>query len=158
MAVSAQRSLRFRALPFIDTDLTRMFTHSYASFMGLARWHLLFGSEFRAVALKNRWAPVTASEMINYRKSIRAWQTFELKTRILFWDDARFYVEHFFVLDETICARALVEGIVRGPEGILRPNDVFATLGFKEGPPSLEPMQLAEIENLKKLTAANTHF
>src|SRR5262245_12783419 len=83
--VESERRLSFRAVPFIDTDITRMFTHSYALFMGLARWHLLFGSQFRKLALRHKWAPVTTGEMINYRRSIRAFQKFELRTRVIYW-------------------------------------------------------------------------
>ena len=78
--VEKERCLSFRAIPLIDTDITRMFTHSYALFMGLARWHLLFGSQFRKLALRHKWAPVTTGEIINYRRSIRAFQKFELRT------------------------------------------------------------------------------
>ncbi len=146
LPVNAKRSLRFRALPLIDTDVTRMFAHSYPSFMGLARWHLLFGSEFRGLALRNQWAPVTTSEITSYRKSIRAWQAFVLETRIVFWDEACFYVEQLFVMDNVVCVRALVEGIVRGPSAILRPNDVFAAAGFTSGPPDISEEQRRKLD------------
>ena len=72
--VERERCLSFRAIPFIDTDVTCMFTHSYALFMGLARWHWLFGSQFRKLALqlalRDKWVPVTTGEIINYRRSI----------------------------------------------------------------------------------------
>ena len=59
---------------FIDTDVTCMFTHSYAMLMGLARWHWLFSSQFRKLALqlalRDKWIPVTTGEIINYRRSI----------------------------------------------------------------------------------------
>ncbi len=43
--------LHFIALPLIDTDYTRLFTQTYALYMGLARWNFLFNSEFRTVAV-----------------------------------------------------------------------------------------------------------
>lgn len=156
LPVNAKRSLHFRALPLIDTDFARMFTHSYASFMGLARWHLLFGSEFRGQALRNRWAPVTTSEVTSYRKSIRAGQAFDLETRVIWWDEAYFYVEHLFVRDNVVCVRALVEGLVRGPAGILRPNDVFAAAGFTGGPPDMGEEQKEEVECLKRLSGSGS--
>ena len=156
LPVNAKRSLRFRAIPLIDTDVTRMFTHSYASFMGLARWHLLFGSEFRALALRNKWAPVTSSEITAYRKSIRAWQAFELETRIVFWDEARFYVEHLFISNKVVCVRTLVEGLIRAPSGILRPGDVFAAAGFTGGPPNISAEQREDVECLKRLSASGS--
>ena len=152
--MSARRILQFRAWPLIDTDFSRMFTHSYAAFMGLARWHLLFGSEFRALALRNKWAPIASAEVISYRKSVRAWQRFALETRVVFWDEARFYIEHVFVSNDVVCMRALVEGLVRGPLGVFHPNDVFGNTGFAGRPPAISSEQVEEIECLRKLSSA----
>ena len=137
--VERERCLSFRAIPFIDTDFTRMFTHSYALFMGLARWHLLFGSQFRKLALRHKWAPVTTGEIINYRRSIRAFQKFELRTRVIYWDENRFYVEQSFNVSGQMFVSALVEGLVRSPQGVLEPGEVFAKAGY-EGP-APEPSQ-----------------
>jgi len=156
LPLDVPRSLRFRALPVFDTDIVRMFTHSYAAFMGLARWHLLFGSEFRAFAWRNKWAPVATSEVINYKKSIRTWQAFELRTRIVYWDEARFYIEHSFTTGDAVCVRALVEGLVRGPDGVLHPGEVFGALGVAAA--TLHPTQeeIAEIECLKRQSGRTT--
>lgn len=156
LPVNADRSLRFRAIPLVDTDITRMFTHSYALFMGLARWHLLFGSEFRNLALRHKWAPVTGAEVTIYRKSIRAFQAFDLKTRIIHWNEARFYVEHLFVADGQVCVRALVEGIVRSPQGVLRPNDVFSMAGYTGGSPEITDEQKEQIACLERLSGSAT--
>jgi acyl-CoA thioesterase FadM len=137
--VESERRLSFRAVPFIDTDVTRMFTHSYALFMGLARWHLLFGSQFRKLALRHKWAPVTTGEMIDYRRSIRAFQKFELRTRVIYWDENRFYVEQSFNVSGQMFVSALVEGLVRSPQGVLKPAAVFAQAGY-DGP-APEPSQ-----------------
>ena len=150
LPINAERSLRFRAIPLIDTDVARMFTHSYALFMGLARWHLLFGSEFRRLAIHNKWAPVTSSEITTYRRSIRAFQTFNVKTRIVFWNEKRFYVEHLFSVEDQIYVRTLVEGLVRSPAGVLRPNDVFSKAGFAGGSPTISEEEKEQIESLER--------
>ena len=152
--VEKERCLSFRAIPFIDTDITRMFTHSYALFMGLARWHLLFGSQFRKLALRHKWAPVTTGEMINYRRSIRAFQKFELRTRVIYWDENRFYVEQSFNVSGQMFVSALVEGLVRSPQGVLKPAAVFAQAGY-DGP-APEPSQRDEGEDClsKEVVAA----
>jgi acyl-CoA thioesterase FadM len=141
--VERERRLSFRAIPLIDTDFSRMFTHSYALFMGLARWHLLFGSEFRNLAMRNKWAPVTTCEIINYKRSIRAFQKFELRTRVINWDDERFYVEQSFDVGGQTFVGALVEGLVRSPQGVLRPNEVFAETGY-EGPAPVPSEEMKE--------------
>ena len=135
--VERERCLSFRAIPFIDTDVTCMFTHSYALLMGLARWHWLFSSQFRKLALqlalRDKWVPVTTGEIINYRRSIRAFQKFELRTQVIYWDENRFYLKQSFDVSGQTFVNALVEAAVRSPQGVLEPGEVLAKAGY-EGP------------------------
>lgn len=136
-------TLRFRVIPFIDTDFTRMFTHAYGAFMGLARWHYVFSSELRLVAIKNKWAPVTTAETMTYRKSVKAFSLVTLQTRLIAWDEERFYLEHRFVVKGKTTAHCLLEGLIRSPQAILKPGDVFKASGLQEQSPEFP-------EDLKK--------
>ena len=97
--------------------------------MGLARWNLVFNSEFRTAALKKGWVPVTTKETIKYKKSIRAFQKVTLTTRLLFWNEKRFYHEHVFSVKGEVKAICYLEGLLRSPKGILKPNEAFSVLG-----------------------------
>lgn len=129
--------LHFIALPLIDTDYTRLFTQTYSLYMGLARWNFLFNSEFRTVALKKACVPVTTAETITYRKSVKALDRVTLVTRLLHWNDHRFYLEHIFYVKGEVCAHTYIEGLVRGPKGHLKPNEVFKELGVTRQTPLL---------------------
>ena len=134
--------LRFWAIPLIDTDFTRLFTQTYALYMGLARWNFLFNSEFKNVALKKAWVPVTTSETMTYKKSIKAFDRVSLVTNLVYWNDRRFYLEHVFYVKGEACARTYVEGLVRSTQGHLKPTDVFKALGVtRETPPMPDKMQ-----------------
>ena len=134
--------LRFIAIPLIDTDYSRLFTQTYALYIGLARWNFLFNSEFRTVALKKAWVPVTTAETITYRKSVKAFDRVTLVTRLLHWNDRRFYLEHIFYVKGEVCAHTYIEGLVRSPKGHLKPNDVFKELGVtRESPPLPEKIK-----------------
>ena len=149
--VEKERCLSFRAIPFIDTDITRMFTHSYALLMGLARWHLLFGhfAICCKLALRHKWAPVTTGEIINYRRSIRAFQKFELRTESLLGSKPLLRRTSFNVTGQMFVG-ALVEGLVRSPHGVLEPGEVFAKAGY-EGPVPEPSQEMKErIACLKK--------
>lgn len=127
--------LKFWSIPLVDTDLSRLFTQTYALYMGLGRWHFVFNSEFRTVAIKNGWAPVTTAETIVYKKSIKAFTRVKLRTKLLCWNENRFYLEQKFYVGEQIHAHALLEGLIRGPQGILKPNEVFRGLGHDQQSP-----------------------
>ena len=134
--------LHFIAIPLIDTDYTRLFTQTYSLYMGLARWNFLFNSEFRTVAVKKAWVPVTTAETITYRKSIKAFDRVTLITRLLYWNDRRFYLEHIFYVKGEVCAHTYIEGLVRSPQGHLKPNEVFKALGVTmESAPLPEKIQ-----------------
>lgn len=122
--------LKFWAVPILDTDLSLLFTQTYNQYMGLARWNLLFNSEFRTQALKKAWIPVTTKETIAYKRSIRAFERVSLQTRIVHWNNRRFYIEHIFYVKKEIRAIAYVEGLVKGPHGHLKPNEAFRAMGI----------------------------
>jgi acyl-CoA thioesterase FadM len=150
--IDRQRRLSFRAIPFIDTDVSRMFTHSYALFMGLAGWHLVFGSEFRNLAVRHRWVPVATCDVINYKRSIRAFQKFELRTRLVHWDEDRFYFEQSFDVGGQTFVSALVEVAVRSRQGVLKLGDVFVKAGYEGPPPEPSEEMKEKIIYLKKLS------
>ena len=134
--------LKFWAIPLIDTDLTLLFTQTYGLYMGLARWNLLFNSEFRTAALKRGWVPVTTKETMMYKKSIKAFDLVTLTTRIVHWNDRRFYIKHIFTVKNEIRAITYVEGLVRGPKGHLKPDEAFKFMGVtRESAPLPEQMQ-----------------
>ena len=140
--------VNFLVIPLIDTDFTRLFTHSYSSYMAICRWHFLFNSELRSAALKKRWVPVTTSETIEYKKSIKALDRVRVRTKLLYWNDKRFYLEHSFLVRGHLHAQCYVEGLVRGPSGILEPPRVFQTLGLQQKSPEM-PVGIEKWFNLK---------
>ncbi len=134
--------LHFWAVPLLDTDVSLLFTQTYAQWMGLARWNLLFNSEFRHFALKKGWLPVTTKETMKYKRSVKAFNRVKLTTRLLHWNDHRFYFEHIFTVKGKVKAITYVEGLVRGPKGHLRPKEAFAEMGVtRESPPLPTDMQ-----------------
>ena len=129
--------LSYRVIPLLDTDFARMFTHAYSAYMALGRWHYVFGSEFKRAALRKRWAPVTAAETIIYKQAIKAFENVLLTTRLLCWDEKRFYLEQIFRVNGEIRAIAYLEGLLRGPEGHLNPVEVFQILGVEQKSPPM---------------------
>jgi hypothetical protein len=64
-----RHEIGFHVLPFLDTDVTRLFSHTYAVYTALARWHFVFSSEIGPLAVKNKWIPVTTAETFTFRRS-----------------------------------------------------------------------------------------
>jgi hypothetical protein len=130
-------SKRFLALPLIDTDVSRLFTQTYALYMGLCRWHFMFSSPFRGAALRRGWAPITTAETITYKRAVRAFSRVTVQTRMLCWTEKRFYLEQLFLVRGEVHARCVLEGMIRGPRGVLSPLEAFGTLGFSGASPAM---------------------
>lgn len=134
--------LNFWAVPLLDTDVKLLFTQTYNQYMGLARWNLVFNSEFRTGALKRGWVPVTTRETISYKRSVKAFDTVKITTRLIHWNERRFYHEHIFTVKDEVRAICYLEGMLRGPKGHLKPEDAFKELGVsRESPPLPESLK-----------------
>ncbi len=125
----------FWAIPLVDTDFSRLFTQTYSSYMAICRWNFVFNSRFRNVALKKGWVPITTAETIEYRKSIKAFDRVLVKTRLLYWNEKRFFLEQTFWVRDNIHAVCYLEGLIRSPKGILQPPEVFHKLGVQQASP-----------------------
>ena len=135
-SILAPLHLKFWVVPFFDTDVKLLFTHTYNQYMALARWNLVFNSEFRTGALKRGWVPVTTKETIQYKRSIKAFERVTITTKLLFWNERRFYHRHVFSVKGEVRAVCLLEGMLRGPKGHLKPSEAFEKLGAKlKSPP-----------------------
>jgi hypothetical protein len=129
-------ALELVAWPIVDVDVTRMMAHAYTRAMALGRYQSVFASEFRHVALAHAWFPMTIAESTSLLKPIKAFERFTVTSRIVCWTDHRFYLEQRFLVRGELRARSMVEGLVFGPRGKLRPDEVFARIGYAgESPP-----------------------
>lgn len=79
--------------PF-DVELTRTVSHIYLAFAGLGRWDWSFHNVSWKGLLRERWAPLTHSELIHYRRAAPLFSRVKVTTTLLWWDDKMAYLEH----------------------------------------------------------------
>jgi acyl-CoA thioesterase FadM len=109
----AVSELPFRVMPHdLDTSL-HMNNGRYWTLMDLGRTDLLLRMGLWRAVLKNGWTPVVNAGKIRFRRELRLWRAFELKTRIVCWSDAWAVMEHRLVSrrdtgEELVNAVALV--------------------------------------------------
>jgi acyl-CoA thioesterase FadM len=139
---------RFFAIPFIDTDVSRLFTQTYSLYAGICRWDFMFGSPFRNAALTRGWVPITTSEVFTYKRAIKAFSLVTVETRLLCWTEKRLYLEQNYHVRGELHARCLIEGMIRGPKGVLAPPQAFGELGFQGQSPPVP----ADVEKFLALT------
>jgi len=109
----------------------------YLSLTGLGRIDLMLRSGILRRAMKRRWYPVVGGAMIRYRREIKSFETFTLRSRIVGWDEKWCYFEHRFQKGNDLAAIAYVRGVFRTREGVVPNHEVLALVGHSEPSPPL---------------------
>ena len=98
----------FRVLPS-DCDIFRHMTNSrYLAVMDLGRMDLLERSGFWDQLQAKGWYPVVAGQTINYRRSLKPLQKYQVKSRVVGVDDRWVYAEQTFTAKDEVYARAFI--------------------------------------------------
>ena len=82
-------------------------------------------------ALKRRkWGLTVAGVSVRYRRRIRIFETIEMRSRAVWWDDKFVYIEQSMWTASGECANhILLRTAVTGKSGIVPPTEVMAEVG-----------------------------
>jgi len=101
----------------------------YFSIMDLGRQDLLLRSPWGVFLKSQGWYLVIASECLRFRQSLHVFQNFQLKTKILGWDDKYFYIGQSFYHDHVVKTHGFVKGrLLKKTGGTVDPAEVFKAM------------------------------
>lgn len=107
----------FRVAP-TDLDVLRHVNNGvYFSLQDLARTDFIIRAGFAALLKRNGWYPVIVAETLRFRKSLELFDAFEIRTKILAWDDKTFFLEHRFFRGPEMVAQGFVRARFLKKEG-----------------------------------------
>jgi acyl-CoA thioesterase FadM len=131
-----ESAVGFRVLPG-DLDVNVHLNNGrYLALMDLGRFDLLIrGGLFRPM-VRLRWRPLLGSAMVRYRRSLQPFQRFQLRSRLICWDDRWFVFEQRFESRGQLYAVALARGLFRDRTGNVPPAQVLAAAGITQPSPS----------------------
>ncbi|MDX9669116.1 MULTISPECIES: thioesterase family protein [unclassified Pseudomonas] len=123
-------TIKFTAAP-LDIDLNMHINNGrFLSLADLGRLHFLWSVGTLGGILKNGWMPLVGNVDIEYRKSIKLFQRFEVKTELLYWDEKWFYFQHVFMLGSKVSAVANVKALlIDRSRKTVEPARIFALIG-----------------------------
>jgi acyl-CoA thioesterase FadM len=98
----------FRVMPSDLDVLLHVNNGVYLSILDAARVDMMLRSGFAWLVRRAGYYPVVAAETIRFRRSLKAFERFDVHTRVLGWDDKAFLLEHRFMLGEVLAAEAFV--------------------------------------------------
>jgi acyl-CoA thioesterase FadM len=114
-----------------DIDLNfHMNNGRYLSLMDLGRMDLLGRLGFLGEGFRRQWFPMIGEARIRFRRQLRTFERFTLRTRILCWDEKWFYIEHIIEkVGGEVASVCYLRSLLRGRDGNIPPRTVLNTLG-----------------------------
>lgn len=129
----------FRVWP-TDLDVFKHMNNGvFLTLQDVSRYDLALRSGAWQRWKKLGWYPVVVAETVTFRKSLTLWQSFDIESKIIGWDDQAFYFDQRFVVADEIYTRAIVRvRFLKKSRGILTPMEVIeGTGGYHDEHPVL---------------------
>ncbi|RVV98147.1 acyl-CoA thioesterase [Mesobaculum littorinae] len=108
----------------IDIDLWRELNNGRTlTLYDLGRVVMMYRCGLRPVMYENQWGAAVAGASIRYRRRIKMFERFEMRSRLLGWDRRFFYIEQALWKGEECANNVLLRVALTGPSGIVPPRD-----------------------------------
>ena len=138
----------FRVWPG-DLDTNRHLNNGrYLTLMDLGRWDLMARNGLLAPVVKRRWMPVVGAATMRFRRSLDPFQKYDLRTRLLGWDERAFFLGQSFAREGDACASGAVRAVLLGREGRVAPQRVVDLVAPGLASPALPPWVRAWSESM----------
>ena len=136
--------LRFSVWPN-DLDLNgHMNNGRYLTIMDIGRMDFVIRLGLAGYIIKNGYIPVLSSASVRYRLPLLPFQKYQLKTRIVCWDDKWVFMEHRFVIaggkkDGAVAAVGLVKGsfFSKKTRGTIPTGEIMQAIGLTQASPAM---------------------
>lgn len=129
ISVLDEGRIRFRVWP-MDCDINLHLTNGrYFALCDVGRFYFMgqVGSLYRTLGKK--WLPITQAQEITYFKPINPFQSFEVTTQLIYWDDKYWYTDHRFLVGDKLCAVVQVRGVFVHRRKVISFRDVLGLTG-----------------------------
>lgn len=121
-----------------DLDINaHMNNGRFLTVMDLGRLDLIARTPLGKTVVKFRWQPVVASALLRYFRPLKPFQKYQLRTRVIGWDEKWFFVEQRFERNGELIAIGLVKGLFRDRRGNVPIADVLKAVDVAFPSPEL---------------------
>jgi acyl-CoA thioesterase FadM len=109
----------------------------YLALADIGRMHWFVRTGALALARRQNAFPVVGDAIAKFRRDLKVFQTFQLHTRLIGWDDKWGFIEHRFVCNGRVIGVVAVRGVFKGPGGPLPPGALLAGVAHPAPSPEL---------------------
>ncbi len=123
---------------------------AYAHYLELARWDWAMKSGVVHFMRRQKTLFAVGGLLQTFRKPLRRFQKFEVKSQIVGWDEKWIYFEQSMLSEGGLIHRAYVKLIYRKGRTVIAPVEFLKSLGFADLPAQTVPRlvrQWVELEN-----------
>jgi len=132
-----------------DVDVTRLSSDRYLPLMDLGRINIVLRAGLLLTLVRNRWIPLARVVTLRFRHPLKLFQSFQLRSRALYWDDEWVWTEHRFERNGRTTAIGLTKVAFIGPEGVVPVSKIIAAAGEALEPRPLLPL-IADLQALEE--------
>jgi acyl-CoA thioesterase FadM len=123
----------------------------YLTMSDLGRLDFSIRTGLFALVRRHRWTMPMGAAALRFRRPVRVFQTCELRTRIVGWDEKWGYMETIFTRSGQVVATVVAKAAVRDREGTIPPTKLLELLGVDR-----EPLPVPE--HVRRWVEAETVF
>ncbi len=109
----------------------------YLALADIGRIHWFIRTGALAAARRHRAFPVVGDAIAKFRRDLKAFETFEIHTRLLGWDAKWGFLEHQFVREGRVIGIVAIRGVFKGPNGTVDPGMLLEALAHHAPSPPL---------------------
>jgi len=92
---------------------------------------------FKQVARDKGWGLTVAGNSTRYRRRVRMFDRFEMRSTVIGWDDRFIYISQSMWRGEECTSQMLLRSAIVGKTGMVAPSEVLRALGQPEPSPPL---------------------
>ncbi|SEI19597.1 thioesterase family protein [Pseudomonas asplenii] len=129
--------IRLRVWP-LDLDFNRHVTNGrYFTLADVGRMDFVLRSGAYRVALRKKALPIVGDTWGKFRRELKLFESFEIHTKMLGWDDKWSFMEHRFVSKGRVIGVVIMRGLFRSAKGTVPPSEFVQALGLSEQSPEM---------------------
>jgi acyl-CoA thioesterase FadM len=130
-------SLRMRVWPN-DIDVNGHLNNGrYLTMADIGRVDYILRTGSARVALAQRARPIVGDILAKFRRDLKPFERFEVRTRLLGWEGKWTFLEHRFVRRERVIGIVVMRGLFRSAAGPVAPAVFLDALGISDEAPRL---------------------
>lgn len=138
LGILEESVLRFRVWPSDLDSNFHMNNGRYFTVMDLGRMDITLRMGLWGLITKYKWMPVIGSAKMIFRRSLRPFEKFELRTQIVSWDEKWVFIEQKYInRDGKLAAVGMVKGAFVGRDGTVPTKEIFGALKVNHQAPEI---------------------